>query len=160
MIFVFFFLLLCFFKIICSSYWVVFNFFNKDFSYYLEGELERDSTREHRGRRRRRLITEQGTWCGTQSQDPKTMTWAEGRRLTSWATQTIPVDWFLDERVNKSISWHSSVLFRLLNCNYKISLCLCRHIIPLKSRTLGNTYNSWFLCSYLFILIFSLCLLY
>ena len=32
-------------------------------------------------------LAEQETWCGAQSQDCGIMTWAEGRRLTHWATQ-------------------------------------------------------------------------
>ena len=40
-----------------------------------------------RGRGRIRLPTEQGAWCGAQSQDPEIMTWAKGRPSTNWATQ-------------------------------------------------------------------------
>ena len=40
-----------------------------------------------RGRRRNRLPTEQGTWSRAPSQDPRIVTWTEGRCLTDWATQ-------------------------------------------------------------------------
>ena len=60
--------------------------FFKDFMYLLE--KERAYTQAGRGRGRSRLPTEQGAWCGAQSQGPGIMTWAERRRLTNWATQT------------------------------------------------------------------------
>ena len=40
-----------------------------------------------RGRGRSRLLAEQGALRGAPSQDPKIMTWAEGRHLTNWAIQ-------------------------------------------------------------------------
>ena len=58
------------------------NIFKK-FIYLTEGERERE--REHvsrgssRGRRRSRLLAEQGARHGTGSQDPRIMTWSEGR---------------------------------------------------------------------------------
>ena len=42
---------------------------------------------EAAGRGKSRLPTEQGAQCGTRFQDPKIMTWAEGRHLTDWAIQ-------------------------------------------------------------------------
>ena len=41
-----------------------------------------------------RLPAEQGAQCGSLFQDPGIMTWAEGRRLTNWATQ-VPQKWLL-----------------------------------------------------------------
>ena len=40
-----------------------------------------------RGRGRSRFPAEQRAQCGTRSQDPGIMTWAEGSCLTNWATQ-------------------------------------------------------------------------
>lgn len=63
--------------------------FLKDF-YYLferESEPEREAWARRRGRGRSRLPTEEGAPCRTRSWDPGIMTWAEGRRLTDWATQ-------------------------------------------------------------------------
>ena len=46
-----------------------------------------------RGRGRSRLPTEQGARFGAQSQDPRITTWADGRRLTKWATQATRLSW-------------------------------------------------------------------
>ena len=48
---------------------------------------EREGVRG-RDRGRSQLPDEQGAWCGAPSQDPKIMTWVEGRCLTNRATQT------------------------------------------------------------------------
>ena len=50
-------------------------------------ERERESRSGGRGRGASRLPSEQGARCGAPSQDPEIMTWAQGRRLTNWATQ-------------------------------------------------------------------------
>jgi len=44
-------------------------------------ETERERQRE------KQAPKEQRARCGTRSQDPGIVTWAEGRRLTDWATQ-------------------------------------------------------------------------
>ena len=46
-----------------------------------------------RGRGGSRLPTEQGARFGAQSQDPRITTWADGRRLTKWATQATRLSW-------------------------------------------------------------------
>ena len=56
------------------------------FIYLKEREKERQGGAEGEGERNR-LPTEQRTQCGTPSQDPEIMAWAEGRHLTFWATQ-------------------------------------------------------------------------
>jgi len=71
--------------------WVVFFF--KDFIYLRE--RAQAQARGGRGRGRIRLPTEQGAQCGTRSQDPEIMTWAEGRRLANWATQVPHYCWVL-----------------------------------------------------------------
>ena len=62
-------------------------------------ERQRDSKTAWMGRGwregRSSLPTEQGAQCWAQSQDPRIMTWAEGRRLTDWATQ-VPLNWILN----------------------------------------------------------------
>ena len=50
-------------------------------------ERGRTSSGKGRGWERSRLPAEQGALCRSQSQDPEIMIWAEGRRLTNWATQ-------------------------------------------------------------------------
>ena len=58
------------------------------FIYLRETVIERESacTSRARGRGVSRLPTEQRAWCGAGSQDPPTITWADGRCLTDWAT--------------------------------------------------------------------------
>ena len=63
---------LCIFKI----YW---------FIYLRKSESVREC--EQWGMVGEKLPTEQRAWCGTQSQNPGIMTWAEGRHLSDWATQ-------------------------------------------------------------------------
>ena len=59
-------------------------FFFEDFTYLFERESRQRGSRR---RGRSRLPAKQGTPPGAQSQDPRIVTWAEGRRLTHWATQ-------------------------------------------------------------------------
>ena len=57
-----------------------------------------------RGRRKRRsrLPTKQGAWFKAQSQDSGTMTWADGRCLTNWATRC-PFHGFREVFINWNI---------------------------------------------------------
>ena len=57
------------------------------FIYLTEKEREITSRQRERGSR---IPTEQRARCGTRSQDPEIMTWAEGSGLTHWATQVSP----------------------------------------------------------------------
>ena len=77
------------FNLKCSSFsrlYVFLNFFIKhifkDFIYLFEREKRAQVVQTGRGRGRSRLLAEQGTRCRARSQDPETMTWGEGRRLT------------------------------------------------------------------------------
>ena len=63
------------------------TFFPQDFIYVFERERLRQRMQEQEGQRER----EKWAPClGTQSQDPGTMTQAEGRCLTDWTTQMPP----------------------------------------------------------------------
>ena len=66
-------------KVLALCFWF---FVLKDFIYL----SDRESTSKWSRRGRSRLPTEQGAWCGAQSQDPKIMTRAKSRCLANWAT--------------------------------------------------------------------------
>jgi len=66
----------------------IFFFFLKILFIYLrETEWETENMRGRRVRGRGGLPAEQGARCGTRSRDSGIVTWAEGSRLTNWATQ-------------------------------------------------------------------------
>ena len=71
--------------------------FLKDFICLFErqrSQVGREAGRERERGGGSRLPAEHRAWCGTRSQDPDIMTWAEGRGLTHWATQ-MPIHYFL-----------------------------------------------------------------
>ena len=73
-------------------------------------EREHEWRRGQRGRGRSRLSTEQGAQIHASSQDPRIMTWAEGRSLTDWAT-LVPQDIFLRPILplkKKMIIWYGN----------------------------------------------------
>ena len=72
----------------------------------IPGDRGRQRQREREGSR---LPAEQRAWCGTWSQDPEIMTWAEGSGLTHWATQAPPSCLFF------KIRWYLIVLNYLPN---------------------------------------------
>ena len=73
------------------SYPFFIHFLKTLFIYLREGECRRESTSKvrGRGRRRSRLVTEQGAspLCRARFQDPRIMTWGEGGHLLDWDTQ-------------------------------------------------------------------------
>ena len=81
---------------VMSSFVFLFFIFLKIFIYLFicQRERERASTGRQSGRGRSRLPAEQGARCGTRSQDAGIMTWAEGSRLTNWATQESLYSWY------------------------------------------------------------------
>ena len=81
-------------------------------------ERERECKQAHRGRGRRRLPTEQGASFGAWSQDPGISTWAEGRRLTDWATQApllilFATKVFYDQILLEMFSWIMFLCLRI-----------------------------------------------
>jgi len=71
-------------------------FFFKDFIYLREREQAQVGREAGRGRGRSRLPAEQGARRGARSQDPGTMTWAEGRRSTTEPPRRHQKSKFLD----------------------------------------------------------------
>ena len=78
---------------------------------------ERETRSRGRGRGRSRLSAQQGARCRAQSQDPRTMTWAQGRCLTDLATHApqglIILTYFLErlvteQRKDKDYPFYSS----------------------------------------------------
>lgn len=64
-----------------------FFFFFKDFIYLFDREKSQVDGEAGREREGSGLPAEQRARCGTRSQDPEIMTWAEGSGPTHWATQ-------------------------------------------------------------------------
>lgn len=79
-----------------------FFFFRILFIYLRKRERERACTSMGRGRKRR--PTEQGAGGGARSQDPRIMTWVEGRCLTHWAPQVSPRAVFLERHLVRPYS--------------------------------------------------------
>ena len=80
------------FKVIGLQYFlglfldILIFFFFKDFIYLFDRKREkRESRSKGRSRGRSRHSAKRGARHGTQSQDPRIMTWAAGCRLTNWA---------------------------------------------------------------------------
>ena len=71
----------------CIIAFLFFLIFLKDFIYLFHRQRSQVGREAGRERGRSRLPAEQRARCGTRSQDPEIMTWAEGRGLTHWATQ-------------------------------------------------------------------------
>jgi len=64
-----------------------FLFLKRFYLFICQREIVWEHKQREAGRGWSRLPTEQGAWCGTQSQGPGIMTWAEGRHSIDWATQ-------------------------------------------------------------------------
>ena len=71
----------------CRVIFILFYFFLRFYLFICQREWAQADREAGRGRGRSKLPAEQGARCGTRSQDPGIMTWAEGSRLTNWATQ-------------------------------------------------------------------------
>ena len=80
----------CILRIKLKSFRVLIVFLLRFYLFIWEREGKRDSRGRDRGKSR--VMTERRDWCGAWSQDPEIVTWAEGRRLTDWATQ-VPQRW-------------------------------------------------------------------
>ena len=88
-----------------------FSLFNRFYLFVWQRERAQAGGAADRGRGRNRPSEKQGAWCGAQSQDPRIMTWAEGRRLTDWVTQAPLLPTFLSKLPGSSFPHFSSPSF-------------------------------------------------
>lgn len=128
---------------------------NEDFIYLFK-KREGESMSQGKGRRRSRLLAEQGAWCGAQSRKPVFITWAESSHLTTEPPWRPSDDRFY-------ISWTFMFAYTLGNSQIGINYKEIKGLIRDKSKVpfrvcgrklCGNTCSIKYLLFYSFFFFF------